>query len=122
MFPSAICIEQAKAESTPVAYAAVFDGHGGYAAADWLSINFSAYVDKFWNNGAAPIAAITEAFLKADKRVCAPKKGFLGSMGERGIGGSKCGATGAVALLYKVSKNIIEALDTFSVVGIPFLA
>ena len=41
----------------------------------------------------------------ADKRVLQPKKGFLGSMGERGIGGSKCGATGAVSLIYSDAKT-----------------
>lgn len=39
--------------------------------------------------------------LQADKKLLAPKRGFLGGMGERGVGGSKCGATAAVALLYK---------------------
>jgi protein phosphatase 1L len=92
---------QAEANTSPVAYAAVFDGHGGFACAEWLSENFVAYVDKYWEGGAAPTAAINEAFRAADKRILAPKKGFLGAMGERGIGGSKCGATGAVALLYK---------------------
>lgn len=42
-----------------------------------------------------------EAFLQADKKILAPKGGFMG-LGERGIGGSKCGSTAAVALFYKV--------------------
>jgi hypothetical protein len=37
---------------------------------------------------------------QADRKLLAPKGGFLGGLGERGIGGSKCGATAAVALLY----------------------
>lgn len=31
-------------------------------------------------------------------------------MGERGIGGSKCGATGAVAVLYKNNKGKMQLL------------
>lgn len=38
---------------------------------------------------------------QADKALLAPKKGVFGGLGERGIGGSKCGATGAVAVVYK---------------------
>ena len=37
---------------------------------------------------------------QADRRLLAPKGGFFGGMGERGVGGSKCGATAAVALLF----------------------
>ena len=39
--------------------------------------------------------------LQADKALLAPKKGVFGGFGERGIGGSKCGATGAVAVLFQ---------------------
>lgn len=39
--------------------------------------------------------------MQADKALLAPKKGVFGGLGERGIGGSKCGATGAVAVVYK---------------------
>lgn len=81
--------------------AAVFDGHGGYATADWLRMNFSKYVTRFWGEKNSPEAAISEAFLAADRKILAPKKGFMGMVGERGIGGSKCGATGAVAITYQ---------------------
>jgi protein phosphatase 1L len=81
--------------------AAVFDGHGGYATAEWLSDNFAKYIDKFWSEIPSPEAATSEAFLAADRKILAPKKGFMGMVGERGIGGSKCGATAAVALLYE---------------------
>ena len=37
--------------------------------------------------------------MQADQKLLASKPGFFGAMGERGIGGSKCGATGAIALL-----------------------
>lgn len=90
-----------------MSFAAVFDGHGGYACADWLATNFAAYVDKYWREyGAdAPEVAMTEAFLAADKKILSPKPGLFGMMGERGIGGSKCGATGAIAVLYKDKKT-----------------
>jgi protein phosphatase 1L len=90
-----------------VSFAAVFDGHGGYACADWLATNFASYVDKYWREyGAdAPEVAMTEAFLAADKKILSPKPGLFGMMGERGIGGSKCGATGAIAVLYKDKKT-----------------
>lgn len=65
-------------------------------------------MEKYWNEYGsrdAPEAAITEAFLAADKKIVSPKPGLFGMMGERGIGGSKCGATGAVAILYKDKKT-----------------
>lgn len=39
--------------------------------------------------------------MQADKALLAPKRGVFGGFGERGIGGSKCGATGAVAVLFQ---------------------
>lgn len=49
--------------------------------------------------------------LQADKKLLAPKGGFFGAMGERGVGGSKCGATGVVALVYSVNgaKKLLTA-------------
>lgn len=38
--------------------------------------------------------------IQADKKLLAPKAGFWGGFRERGVGGSKCGATGVVALVY----------------------
>lgn len=87
--------------SVSLGYAAVFDGHGGYACAEWLSNNLLAYVEKFWESSPSPEGAIDAAFLAADRKILTPKSGLFGMMGERGIGGSKCGATGAVVLLYK---------------------
>ena len=47
------------------------------------------------------------------QQILAPKGGFMGMVGERGIGGSKCGSTAAVALIYKhqvgVSKGLVGA-------------
>lgn len=90
-----------EAKTSPVSYAAVFDGHGGYACSDWLSTNFINYVSKFWDPSSSPKASISNAFTAADRKILAPKGGFLGMVGERGIGGSKCGSTAAVALFFK---------------------
>lgn len=43
--------------------------------------------------------------VQADKKLLAPKGGFFGQFSERGIGGSKCGSTGVVALLYTKDKR-----------------
>lgn len=79
---------------------AVFDGHGGSACAEWLQKNFSRYIESAFEGTTSPESSIAEAFLSADRKILAPKSGFLGMVGERGVGGSKCGATGAVALVY----------------------
>ena len=48
--------------------AAVFDGHGGYATAEWLQENFPKYIRKYWGEVGSPEAATTElAFLAADR-------------------------------------------------------
>ncbi|KAF8056105.1 protein phosphatase 2C 45 [Scenedesmus sp. PABB004] len=81
----------------PFAFAGVYDGHGGSAVAEWLAANLSGVVAKELASGAPPEAAIAEAYRQADKQLLV-SKGFLG-LGERGIGGSKCGATAVNALL-----------------------
>lgn len=43
--------------------------------------------------------------MQADRKLLAPKGGFFGSFGERGVGGSKCGATGVVAMLYDLNSK-----------------
>jgi protein phosphatase 1K len=88
-------------EGVPEVYAAVFDGHGGAATAEWLTNNLLGYVEKYWQGTNAPEKAVSEAFIQADKAILAPKGGFMGMVGERGVGGSKCGSTAAVALIFK---------------------
>lgn len=80
------------------AFAGVYDGHGGSAVAEWLQSNLSGVISPQWG-GSSPEADITEAYLQADSKLLVAK-GFMG-MGERGIGGSKCGATAANVLLFK---------------------
>jgi protein phosphatase 1L len=92
-------MDEGRPAGSPVAFAGVYDGHGGSAAAEWLKDNLYPVIEGSWS-AARPEAAITEAFLSADKVLLSARTGFLG-MGERGVGGSKCGATAATALLYR---------------------
>ena len=75
---------------------------GGYATSEWLAEKFAQYLESEWARPGSAVQHINEAFLKADAKILAPKSGFFGAMGERGLGGSKCGATAAVALVFQV--------------------
>jgi protein phosphatase 1K len=66
--------------------------------AEWLKKNLQRRILEAWSP-TAPAASLSTAFLKADAKLLAPAAGFFG-VGERGVGGSKCGATAAVALLF----------------------
>jgi protein phosphatase 1K len=46
---------------------------------------------------------LKRSFVAADKDLLSAK-GFMG-MGERGVGGSKCGSTAATLLVYKDAKD-----------------
>ena len=100
------------------AYLGVFDGHGGFATAQWLTQNMAAVLAGTFKQAAAakvrhdaealhilrlfcslPPQSIGAAFLEADKTLLAPQ-GFMG-MGARGVGGPMCGSTGLVALVYE---------------------
>ncbi|KIZ03312.1 putative protein phosphatase 2C 45 [Monoraphidium neglectum] len=87
------------APGQPVAFAGVYDGHGGSAVASWLEANLYDGVKGAWDP-AKPEASVAAAYIAADKQLLSSKGGFLG-MGERGVGGSKCGATAANVLLYR---------------------
>ncbi|GAX74134.1 hypothetical protein CEUSTIGMA_g1583.t1 [Chlamydomonas eustigma] len=80
-------------------FAGVYDGHGGSATADWLREKLFPIIQARWRGGREIEDVITEAYLQADKTLLAPT-GFMG-MGERGMGGSKCGATAVTAALYQ---------------------
>lgn len=61
-------------EGVPEVYAAVFDGHGGYGTAEWLTNNLLKYVEQYWQGSNAPEKAISEAFIQADAVGC-PRRG-----------------------------------------------
>lgn len=52
--------------------------------------------------GLAAVRHVSDTFIKTDEILLKPKGGFFGAMSERGVGGSKCGATCALALVLKV--------------------
>lgn len=81
-------------------FVGVYDGHGGSAVATWLEERLPKLIGKFWEEQ-PPEAAIQKAFIQADQKLLQPPGGFFGALGERGVGGSKCGATGAVAALFE---------------------
>eukprot|EP00892_Ulva_mutabilis_P009741 jgi/Ulvmu1/7139/UM034_0045.1 len=84
------------------AYLAVYDGHGGVATSDWLQKNLYEVVTAQWNPSTAE-KSIDKAFREADSKLLAPG-GWMG-MGERGIGGSKCGSTAATACVYQTPEG-----------------
>ena len=49
-------------------------------------------------------SCIEEAFREADKKLLSPKGGFMG-LGERGVGGSRCGATQTTAFVFTDPKD-----------------
>ena len=111
-------------------YCGVFDGHGGSATALWLKKELLGYIEEEWcvagpaalrpgaraavavhcaissalrarRQAGNPARALQRAFLAADRQILSANSGLFGMMGERGIGGSKCGATAAVAVVYE---------------------
>ncbi|CAG9463204.1 unnamed protein product [Pedinophyceae sp. YPF-701] len=86
-------------------WSSVYDGHGGYATADWLEKRLKAQVDEIWRGGPFAQSCIEEAFRKADATLLQSKRGFMGIAGERGVGGSKCGATQTTAMIYTDKKD-----------------
>lgn len=86
------------AADVPFANISVFDGHGGFATADWLVENLDKRIMKMWPRD-TPDRSVRKAFVSADKALL-ETRGFLG-MGERGVGGGKCGATCATVLAFK---------------------
>eukprot|EP00898_Chlorokybus_atmophyticus_P001359 jgi/Chlat1/2223/Chrsp17S02546 len=77
----------------------VFDGHGGSATAEFVAKNFySAFADNV-KRADTLTDALYNTYLEIDEELLKPPKGFFGAMMERGMGGSKCGATAVTALL-----------------------
>jgi protein phosphatase 1L len=85
--------------NAPFCFAGVYDGHGGSAVAEWLTSKLEKIVLENWTAGARAKAAVEDAYLAADRQILSATNGFLG-LGERGVGGSKCGATAVNALLF----------------------
>eukprot|EP00244_Chara_vulgaris_P001816 TRINITY_DN1299_c0_g1_i1.p1 TRINITY_DN1299_c0_g1~~TRINITY_DN1299_c0_g1_i1.p1 ORF type:complete len:444 (-),score=73.03 TRINITY_DN1299_c0_g1_i1:409-1740(-) len=80
----------------------VYDGHGGAAVAGYLQNSFWGMYERILSEvGSEDMLAdrTRQAYLEADKETIAPQKGFFGAFKERGIGGSRCGATAATAVL-----------------------
>ena len=102
----------------------MFDGHGdlvhclrgcdravvpgGIAVAERLEVTFSEVLDGFWSD-LPPETATAKAFVEMDRKLLQQAPGFFGTFGERGVGGSKCGATGAVAVIFRVSPTAMSA-------------
>ncbi|KAH8953255.1 hypothetical protein BDL97_08G014700 [Sphagnum fallax] len=80
------------------AFFGVYDGHGGNAVAEMLKTNmWPVYKKKL--AGPDLVKATTAAYLELDQLSLAQPKGLFGAMRERGLGGSKCGATAATVVL-----------------------
>jgi len=92
-------MESSVSEGGLYAFAGVYDGHGGFATSAWLQKQLRPLLESLWQGGAAPERCVNKAFREADKVLLAPS-GFMG-MGQRGVGGSKCGSTAAVAALWR---------------------
>jgi protein phosphatase 1L len=97
--------------------------------AEWLQQNFFPVIEGTW--ATSPERDIGQAFVQADETLLQAKVGrdsptalddgtfvsdadingfclkggFFGAFGERGVGGSKCGATCALAMVIKVTKT-----------------
>lgn len=82
------------------AYYGVYDGHGGDSTAIWLTEKLYGFVSKRFST-TDPKSSIIRAFEQADEDILEPRGGFLGIGAQRGVGGAKCGATAAVAMLFK---------------------
>ncbi|KAJ7541803.1 hypothetical protein O6H91_10G077500 [Diphasiastrum complanatum] len=94
----------------------VFDGHGGIAVAEMLKTSlWPIYKENL--SGSDLVTATISSYLAADQLALAQPKGFLGGLRERGLGGSRCGATAATAVLlptkdgkrYLISANVGDA-------------
>mmetsp|Transcript_8575 Transcript_8575/g.24626 ORF Transcript_8575/g.24626 Transcript_8575/m.24626 type:complete len:350 (+) Transcript_8575:295-1344(+) len=93
----------------PWAFCGVYDGHGGYAVSQWLSENLTEYIERYWEPK-FPELSMRTSYIKADAKLLAPKPGIFGAVGERGVGGSKCGATASTAIIYKDTKGAQQLL------------
>eukprot|EP00210_Caulerpa_lentillifera_P001219 g1175.t1 len=80
-------------------YAAVFDGHGGSSVSERLEATFPDMIEKHWSS-LPPEAAVKKSYNEMDRNLLKQPPGFFGMFGERGVGGSRCGATAATAFVF----------------------
>jgi len=88
----------------PFAYFAVYDGHGGAATSQWLKENLALRIDRGWDPDDVQ-KSIRYAYLQADKAILEPKGGVFGIGAARGVGGARCGASAATAIMYKSKQD-----------------
>ncbi|XP_024380638.1 probable protein phosphatase 2C 45 isoform X2 [Physcomitrium patens] len=93
------------------AFFGVYDGHGGNAVSEMLQKSvWPIYKRKL--SGPDVVRATRETYLELDQLALAAPKGLFGALRERGLGGSKCGATAATAVLFSKpdgSKELVTA-------------
>jgi serine/threonine protein phosphatase PrpC len=85
-------------EGSEPSFFGVFDGHGGTAVAEMLKSSLWPIYKKKLSEPDLVKATIA-AYLEADQLTLAQPKGLFGALRERGLGGSKCGATAATLVL-----------------------
>jgi len=73
--------------------------------AERLEQLFRDEIQTYWDKY-PPQAAVAKAFVDVDRKLLQRPPGFWGTFGERGVGGSRCGATGATAFIYKVINSL----------------
>ncbi|XP_057860009.1 probable protein phosphatase 2C 11 [Cryptomeria japonica] len=90
----------------------VFDGHGGTAVAEMLKSSLWPIYRKKLSEPDL-VKATAAAYLEADQLALAQPKGLFGALRERGLGGSRCGATAATIVLKTLqgSRDILVAAN-----------
>eukprot|EP00899_Mesostigma_viride_P020457 jgi/Mesvir1/28412/Mv13854-RA.1 len=91
----------------------VYDGHGGSACATRVAQRLWPIFEEKIKAGLGKEDLQTttyKAYLAMDEELLASPDGFWGGFKERGVGGSKCGACSATALLYNGSDGAMHVV------------
>ncbi|KAG0585039.1 hypothetical protein KC19_3G252900 [Ceratodon purpureus] len=80
------------------AFFGVYDGHGGSAVSEMLKTTVWPIYKKKLSDPDV-VRATRAAYLEIDQLTLMQPKGLFGALRERGLGGSKCGATAATSVL-----------------------